>query len=131
MIFCCMSCVYERDVSASFCGCPWWVHYTGIVIRSQTFTILATVLFGYETMHVYLIRKPAKFLLVSFGIICKEVLLLNNLHACMGRMGARKMYIFIVIKKQCKVGIERFTPYQSRHYSRLDFFCSYQNPYNG
>ena len=45
----------------------------------------------------YLITNHAKCYLVFLGIIFMEVLLLNNLHACMGRMGATKICILIIV----------------------------------
>ena len=68
-----------------------------------------------------------------FGIKCMEVLWLNNLHACIGRMGATKICILIIIKRgwQCKAGRERFTNYQSEDPSRFEFFCLHQNAHNG
>ena len=40
-----------------------------------------------------------KCYLVLLGIICMEVLLLNDLHACMGRMDATKICILIIINR--------------------------------
>ena len=62
----------------------------------------------------------------------KEVLLLNNLCACIGRIGATKMCILISIKRgrQCKSEREQFTPYQYADPSRSELFCLYQNAYN-
>ena len=60
-----------------------------------------------------------------------EVLLLNNLHARIGRMDATNNRNIIKRGWQCKVGRERFTPYQSEDPRRFELFCLYQNAYNG
>ena len=59
-------------------------------------------------------------------------MLFNNLHECMGCIGAVKICVLIIIKKswQRKVERERFSPYQSEDPSRFELFCLYQNAYN-
>ena len=88
---------------------------------------------GLDIFFACLIRNQAKCYLVFLGIICMEVLLFNNLHECMGCIGAVKICVLIIIKKcwQRKVERERFSPYQSEDPSRFELFCLYQNAYNG
>ena len=54
-----------------------------------------------------------------------EVLLLNNLYPCMGRMGAQKLCILLLKEVwQCKVGRERLTNYQSECPAVLNCFVN-------
>ena len=56
-----------------------------------------------------------------------RVILLNNFHACIGRMGGITICILIIYKRgwQCKAGIERFTPHQSEDPAVSNCFALY------
>ena len=74
-----------------------------------------SILIGYFILPI----NHAKCYLFFLRIIhvSMEVLLFNNLHACMGRMGATIFFILIIVKWgfQCNAGWERFTYYNYQY----------------
>ena len=77
MTFCCMSCVYKREFSASFRGCLWCIHCTGgLSLRHMRQCLLLFVLDKSLTIDKiffsYLIRNHAKCYFVFSGIIIMQ-----------------------------------------------------------